>query len=93
LKPISWRVERAWLPPNCERIESGQPRPRSDSEPRLKTRVERVLPRTLEDAISLAVNFKTFPEGTNYAAGKVLNVAAKNIVVNIEDSNYQKIAN
>jgi hypothetical protein len=45
-----------------------------------------------KDAISLTVNFQTLPDGTNYAAGKVLNVAAKQIVVNIEDSNYKKLA-
>ena len=46
-----------------------------------------------KDAISLTVNFQTLPDATNYAARKVLNVAAKNIVVNIVDSNYQKSAN
>jgi hypothetical protein len=46
-----------------------------------------------KDAISLAVNFQTLPDGTNCTAGKVLNVAAKNIVVNIVDNNYQKTAN
>ena len=45
-----------------------------------------------KDAISLTVNFQTLPDGTNYTAGKVLNVAAKQIVVNIEDSNYKKLA-
>ena len=45
-----------------------------------------------EDAISLTVNFQTLPDGTNYAASKVLNVAAKQIVVNVEDSNYKKLA-
>jgi hypothetical protein len=45
-----------------------------------------------KDAISLAVNFQTLPDGTNCAASKVLNVAAKQIVVNIEDSNYKKLA-
>jgi len=45
-----------------------------------------------KDAISLTVNFQTLPDGTNYAAGKVLNVAAKQIVVNIVDSNYKKLA-
>ncbi len=45
-----------------------------------------------KDAISLAVNFQTLPDGTNCTAGKVLNVAAKQIVVNIEDSNYKKLA-
>ena len=46
-----------------------------------------------KDAISLMVSFQTLPDGTNYAASKTLNVAAKNIVVNIVDSNYQKTAN
>jgi hypothetical protein len=46
-----------------------------------------------KDAISLTVNFQTLPDGTNYAASKVLNVAAKQIVVHIDDSNYQKLAN
>ena len=40
----------------------------------------------------MTVNFQTLPDGTNYAAGKVLNVAAKQIVVNIVDSNYKKLA-
>jgi len=42
---------------------------------------------------SLTVNFQTLPDGKNYTAGKVLNVAAKQIVVKIDDSNYQKRAN
>ena len=45
-----------------------------------------------KDAISLTVNFQTLPDGTNYTAGKVLDVAAKKIVVNVEDSNYKKLA-
>jgi hypothetical protein len=45
-----------------------------------------------KDAIALTVNFQTLPDGTNYAASKALNVAAKQIVVNIEDSNYKKLA-
>jgi hypothetical protein len=45
-----------------------------------------------KDAISLTVNFQTLPDGTNCASGKVLNVAAKQIVVNVEDSNYKKLA-
>ena len=45
-----------------------------------------------KDAISLEVNFQTLPDGTNYTAGKVLKVVAKNIVINIEDSNYKKLA-
>ena len=46
-----------------------------------------------KDAISLTVNFQTLPDGTNYAADKILNVAAKQIVVKITGSNYQKLAN
>jgi hypothetical protein len=45
-----------------------------------------------KDAISLTVHFQTLPDGTNYTAGKVLNVTAKQMVVNIEDSNYRKLA-
>jgi len=45
-----------------------------------------------KDAISLAVNFQTLPDGTNCSSGKVLKVAAKQIVVNVEDSNYRKLA-
>jgi len=45
-----------------------------------------------KDAISLTVNFRTLPDGTNCTAGKVLNVAAKKIVVNVEDTNYKKLA-
>jgi hypothetical protein len=45
-----------------------------------------------KDKVDLAVSFQTMPDGTNYAASKVLNVAAKQIVVNITDSNYQKLA-
>jgi hypothetical protein len=45
-----------------------------------------------KDAISLTVNFQTLPDGTNYAADKILDVAAKQIVVKISGSNYQKLA-
>jgi hypothetical protein len=44
-----------------------------------------------KDAVTLAVNFQTLPDGTSYSASKVLNVAAKQIVVNVTDNNYQKI--
>jgi hypothetical protein len=44
-----------------------------------------------KDAVTLAVNFQTLLDGTSYSASKVLNVAAKQIVVNITDNNYQKI--
>lgn len=45
-----------------------------------------------KDAISLTVSFKTLPDGTNYAASKVLNVAAKKVVVTTTGNNYQKLA-
>ncbi len=45
------------------------------------------------DKVSLRVDFQTLPDGTNYAAGKLLNVAAKQIEVKIVSSNYQKLAN
>ena len=45
-----------------------------------------------KDAISLTVNFQTLPDGTNYTASKMMNVAAKNIVVNIQNMDYKKLA-
>jgi len=44
------------------------------------------------DKVSLTVDFQTLPDATNYAASKTLNVAAKEIVVKIVSSNYQKLA-
>ena len=46
-----------------------------------------------KDKVGLQVDFQTLPDGTNYAASKILNVAAKQIVVKIVSSNYQKLAN
>ena len=46
-----------------------------------------------KDSIPLTLNFFTLLDGTNYAAGKVFNVAAKNIMVKIEDDNFQKTTN
>jgi len=46
-----------------------------------------------KDKVALQVDFQTLPDGTNFAASKILNVAAKQIVVNITASNYQKLAN
>ena len=46
-----------------------------------------------KDAISLTVDFQTLPDATNYPATKVLNVAAKQIVVKVQSNNYQKVAN
>jgi hypothetical protein len=37
------------------------------------------------------VYFQTLPDRTNYASGKILNVAAKQIVVNVVSSNFQKL--
>ena len=45
-----------------------------------------------KEKVALAVDFQTLPDGTNYAATKNLDVAAKKIVVNITSSNYQKLA-
>jgi hypothetical protein len=45
------------------------------------------------DKVSLTVDFQSLPDATNYAAVKTLNVAAKEIVVKIVSSNYQKLAN
>jgi hypothetical protein len=45
-----------------------------------------------KDAISLEVTFQTLPDATNYPANKVLNVTAKQIVVKVDSSNYQKLA-
>jgi len=46
-----------------------------------------------KDAISLTVDFQTLPDATNYPATKILNVAAKQIVVKVQSNNYQKVAN
>ena len=45
-----------------------------------------------KEKVTLAVDFQTLPDGTSYAANKNLNVAAKQIVVNITASDYQKLA-
>jgi hypothetical protein len=45
-----------------------------------------------KDKVALTVDFQTLPDGTNYAASKNLSVAAKNIVVKITASNYNKLA-
>jgi hypothetical protein len=42
--------------------------------------------------VTLQVTFQSLPDGTNYAASTVLNAAAKNIQVNVTNSNYQKLA-
>ena len=45
-----------------------------------------------KDKVGFQVGFQTLPDGTNYAAGKVLHLEAKKIVVNISAPNYQKLA-
>ena len=45
-----------------------------------------------KEKVALAVDFKTLPDGTNYAASKNLDVAAKKIVVKVTANNYQKLA-
>ncbi|RPJ60244.1 MAG: hypothetical protein EHM23_11145 [Acidobacteria bacterium] len=45
-----------------------------------------------KEKVALAVDFQTLPDGTNYAASKKLDVTAKQIIVDITASNFQKIA-
>jgi hypothetical protein len=45
-----------------------------------------------KDKVALAVDYLTLPDGTNYAASKKLDVAAKEIVVAITTKNFQKLA-
>jgi hypothetical protein len=44
-----------------------------------------------KDAVDLAVDFQTLPDGTNYAATTVLNAPAKNLTVRTQNTNYQRI--
>ncbi len=43
------------------------------------------------EVVTLAVQFASLPDGTNYAQQSVLNATAKQIVVNTTNSNYQKL--
>jgi hypothetical protein len=45
-----------------------------------------------ENKVTLAVNFQSLPDGTNYAAMTVLQIPASQVEVRIENSNYQKVA-
>jgi hypothetical protein len=45
-----------------------------------------------DDKVTLAVNFQSLPDGTNYAGETVLAIPGDNIEVRIENSNYQKLA-
>jgi hypothetical protein len=42
--------------------------------------------------VTLNVQFAQLPDGTNYPAQEVVNAAAKGIVITVNNSNYQKIA-
>jgi hypothetical protein len=43
-----------------------------------------------EDDVTLSVKFNSLPDGTTYPETIVLNVTAKNVVVNISNSGYKK---
>jgi hypothetical protein len=45
-----------------------------------------------KDKVALTVDFQTLPDGTNYAAKKNLDVAAKKIIVDVTASNYLKLS-
>lgn len=44
-----------------------------------------------KDAVTLTVAFQTLPDGTNYAANTVLNASAKQVTVQMQNMNYQKL--
>jgi hypothetical protein len=45
-----------------------------------------------DDVVTLAVEFQSLPDGTNYVASTTLNAAAKQVVVKTANGNYQKLA-
>jgi hypothetical protein len=45
-----------------------------------------------EDKVTLNVSFQSLPDGTNYAASTLLSIASSKIDVQVENSNYQKLA-
>ncbi|HTV65536.1 MAG TPA: hypothetical protein VMD98_08030 [Bryocella sp.] len=45
-----------------------------------------------DQVVTLAVQFASLPDGTNYAQQSILNAKAKNLVVTTTNSNYQKLA-
>jgi len=45
-----------------------------------------------ENKVTLEVTFESLADGTNYAAATVLKIPAKQIEVQIQNSNYQKLA-
>ena len=44
-----------------------------------------------DNKVTLAVNFQSLPDGTNYAAETVLSIPGDKIEVRIENSNYKKL--
>jgi hypothetical protein len=57
-----------------------------------QVKVDTYLEDAEKDKVALTVDFQTLPDGTNYAAKKNLDVAAKKIVVKVTAGNYLKIA-
>ena len=57
-----------------------------------QVRVDTYLDDADKDKVALTVEFLTLPDGTNYAASKKLDVAAKKLVVAITTKNFQKLA-
>jgi hypothetical protein len=45
-----------------------------------------------DQVVTLAVQFASLPDGTNYAQQSILNAKAKNLVVTTTNSDYQKLA-
>ena len=45
-----------------------------------------------DNKVTLAVNFQSLPDGTDYAAATLLKIPESNLEVRIENSNYQKLA-
>jgi hypothetical protein len=45
-----------------------------------------------DDVVTLAVEFASLPDKTNYVASTTLNAAAKQVVVKTSNTNYQKLA-
>jgi hypothetical protein len=43
-----------------------------------------------DDDLTLSVKFNSLPDGTTYPETVVLNVTAKNVVVNVTNSGYKK---
>ena len=43
-----------------------------------------------DDDLTLSVKFNSLPDGTTYPETIVLNVTAKNVVVNVTNSGYKK---